>query len=247
MDLRKPHRERLSSCDGLAGRAIHVNLLERLCTLDIEGCLREQVLEVVSSDPDLIGGHPLLDLINTVSWRLDPARRVEGLQTYPMLLRRLAHIGLLDADTMGHLAVAESDSSAAVRVLKQVCTLREWLFALLSANAEFGAPSPEHFDALHRALVGSLRRATPEPSLPLQWRIAVRQPADLVALVGLAALDLLQSPEVDKVRVCEGPGCGWLFIDRSRSHTRRWCSTSDCGNRMRVKRHYMRQRSGGAR
>ncbi|MET8677881.1 CGNR zinc finger domain-containing protein [Streptomyces sp. NPDC004647] len=24
-----------------------------------------------------------------------------------------------------------------------------------------------------------------------------------------------------RIRLCEGPGCGWLFPDRSRSHTRR--------------------------
>ncbi|MFJ9034356.1 CGNR zinc finger domain-containing protein [Streptomyces sp. NPDC102274] len=31
-------------------------------------------------------------------------------------------------------------------------------------------------------------------------------------------------------------------LDRSRSGTRRWCSSGDCGNRDRVRRHYSRTR-----
>jgi predicted RNA-binding Zn ribbon-like protein len=213
-----------------------------------KGRVNEQFPGVVSSDPDLIGGHPILDLINTVSWRLDRARRVDSLHAFPMLVRRLARIGLVDAETAARMAeIAESDSRAAGRALKQVCALRERLYQLLATNADAGAPNPAHLDAILPALVGSLRHATSEPALPLRWRVVVRQPADLVALVGLAALDMLQSPEIDRVRLCEGPGCGWLFLDRSRSHTRRWCSTSDCGNRVRVKRHYLRQRSAAGR
>lgn len=210
--------------------------------------MNDRISGNVPPDPDLIGGHPVLDLINTVSWRLDPTRRVDSLQTFPMLSRRLVRIGLLDTETAARMArLAESDRRAAGRVLKQVCVLRERLFALLAANADGGAPSPALLDAVLPALVGSLRHATSAPGLPLRWRVGVHQPADLVALVGLSALDFLQSPEIDRVRLCEGPGCGWLFLDRSRSHTRRWCSTADCGNRVRVSRHYQRQRSAAGR
>jgi hypothetical protein len=33
----------------------------------------------MSYQPELIGGHLLLDLVNTVSWRLDGARRIDRL------------------------------------------------------------------------------------------------------------------------------------------------------------------------
>nr|WP_264085191.1 CGNR zinc finger domain-containing protein [Kibdelosporangium phytohabitans] len=41
---------------------------------------------------------------------------------------------------------------------------------------------------------------------------------------------------------CSGPGCGWLFIDRTRNRSRQWCSSKDCGNRERARRHYRRSR-----
>jgi predicted RNA-binding Zn ribbon-like protein len=51
----------------------------------------------------------------------------------------------------------------------------------------------------------------------------------------------LQSSQLHLIRTCQGPGCGWMFLDRTRSHTRRWCSSGDCGNRDRARRHYARQ------
>ncbi|MEU2109343.1 CGNR zinc finger domain-containing protein [Streptomyces sp. NPDC019507] len=49
------------------------------------------------------------------------------------------------------------------------------------------------------------------------------------------------------LRLCQGPGCGWLFLDRGRSHSRRRCSSGDCGERDRARRHYARtRRAAGA-
>ncbi|MFD3657498.1 CGNR zinc finger domain-containing protein [Streptomyces sp. NPDC058620] len=44
------------------------------------------------------------------------------------------------------------------------------------------------------------------------------------------------------MRRCDGPGRGWFFLDRTRSSSRRWCSSGDCGNRdrARARRHYAR-------
>ena len=78
--------------------------------------------------------------------------------------------------------------------------------------------------------------------LPMRWQLTPHQPADIPRLLGLQALDLLQSPQLHQIRQCAGAGCGWLYLDRTRSHTRRWCSSSDCGNRDRARRHYARHR-----
>ncbi|MBV8733872.1 MAG: CGNR zinc finger domain-containing protein [Solirubrobacterales bacterium] len=33
-----------------------------------------------------------------------------------------------------------------------------------------------------------------------------------------------------------------MFLDSTRNHSRRWCSSGDCGNRARARRHYARSR-----
>lgn len=78
-------------------------------------------------------------------------------------------------------------------------------------------------------------------AMPLRFEIndhpdiAVMGPINLPRhVVSRALAELLTSsgnPGWHRLRACPGPGCGWVFVDRSRSGSRRWCQMSDCGNR----------------
>ena len=39
-----------------------------------------------------------------------------------------------------------------------------------------------------------------------------------------------------QVGMCAGDRCGWLFVDTSKNHSRRWCDMKICGNRMKARR-----------
>jgi len=45
----------------------------------------------------------------------------------------------------------------------------------------------------------------------------------------------------DRLTMCGNPHCRLVFLDASKSGTRRWCDDAGCGNRDRVKRHRRRQ------
>jgi predicted RNA-binding Zn ribbon-like protein len=60
--------------------------------------------------------------------------------------------------------------------------------------------------------------------------------------IARSAADLLTSPELGSVRRCAREGCDWLFVDRSKNHSRRWCSMSLCGSRVKARRYYRRTR-----
>jgi predicted RNA-binding Zn ribbon-like protein len=49
------------------------------------------------------------------------------------------------------------------------------------------------------------------------------------------AVRLLESPRVSRVKICR-PSCGWIFLDTTRNGSRRWCSTTDCGLREKIRR-----------
>ncbi|MGO4135948.1 CGNR zinc finger domain-containing protein [Rhizobium brockwellii] len=38
------------------------------------------------------------------------------------------------------------------------------------------------------------------------------------------------------MRACQGPNCGWLFLDQSRGGHRRLCSDKTCGSHARVRK-----------
>jgi predicted RNA-binding Zn ribbon-like protein len=63
-------------------------------------------------------------------------------------------------------------------------------------------------------------------------------------LLASATARFLSSTNLSLVRRCEGEGCILFFHDTTKSHTRRWCSMATCGNRTKVKAHYIRKRGG---
>jgi predicted RNA-binding Zn ribbon-like protein len=57
---------------------------------------------------------------------------------------------------------------------------------------------------------------------------------EYLAPVAEAVADLLANGDFDLVRHCEGDSCILWFYDRTKSHRRRWCTSTGCGNRAKV-------------
>jgi predicted RNA-binding Zn ribbon-like protein len=55
-----------------------------------------------------------------------------------------------------------------------------------------------------------------------------------------SAVELLAG-NLTGIKVCQGLGCGWLFIDSSKARRRRWCSMNSCGNKEKYRRRTDRQ------
>ena len=51
------------------------------------------------------------------------------------------------------------------------------------------------------------------------------------------------SAESAKARICANDTCRWVFYDSSRTHQRRWCEMSSCGNRAKAARHRARAKA----
>jgi predicted RNA-binding Zn ribbon-like protein len=71
---------------------------------------------------------------------------------------------------------------------------------------------------------------------------APSSPARVVqAAIAASAIELLGGADRERVRRCECEACVLVFV--ATNPRRRWCSPSACGNRVRVARHYARQRA----
>ncbi|MFD3516400.1 CGNR zinc finger domain-containing protein [Streptomyces sp. NPDC058657] len=193
----------------------------------------------------LVGGHPVLDFVNTVAWRLDPARTVDRVQGPEAWVHWAVATGLLTADRAEGLLRAETADAAPEAATAALVGLRATLWSILDALVDDETPPAGEWEALREALVLARAQATLPPTFPLRWQSGLDRLGDLRHLLALRAEDLLSGDGVSRVRRCEGPGCGWFFLDRSRSGTRRWCSSADCGNRDRARRHYSRTRQRG--
>jgi len=56
----------------------------------------------------------------------------------------------------------------------------------------------------------------------------------LLAAIARSAAEIIVEGARAPLRCCANPKCGLLFYDASRTHQRRWCSMTRCGNRHKV-------------
>ena len=78
---------------------------------------------------------------------------------------------------------------------------------------------------------------------PILQRVRKQErPESILAPIAEAAALLLSSADFRLVKRCEGEGCLLWFSDQTKSHHRRWCSTTICGNRHKVAAYRKRRR-----
>jgi predicted RNA-binding Zn ribbon-like protein len=61
-------------------------------------------------------------------------------------------------------------------------------------------------------------------------------------LVQLHALAM--AGQLDRLKACADPDCRWIFLDRSKPGSRRWCSSTGCGNRQKTRTYRARRNRG---
>ncbi len=209
----------------------------------------------------MVGGHPALDLVNTVE-RGEPADGEppphDFLGDTSALLRWTASAGLISEAEVNRVRRAWRDDPAVAQAgLAAVRDIREGLhlvlLAAISAVPTDAAGDPIAAGAalveLHDRWSGAVGRAAlvldraDPPRVRLTYGTV---PAMLVPdRVAEAALEVLTMTDLTRVRRCpvlEG-GCGWLFLDQSRNGSRRWCRMSDCGSTVKARRLTERRRA----
>jgi predicted RNA-binding Zn ribbon-like protein len=190
-------------------------------------------------------GRLCLDFANTLAWR-GSDRQHDWLDSYANLIEWGKIVGELTEQTALSLyQEAASRPAQTAAVLDKAIQLREAIYGIFSATASDSSPDTADLDTLNAALAEALVhiRVRPGPNA-FVWDWV----SDGIALdrmlwpVAWSAADLLTSEDIDRVGECQGDGCGWLFIDMSRNHSRRWCDMGDCGNRAKARRYYRRKK-----
>jgi predicted RNA-binding Zn ribbon-like protein len=198
----------------------------------------------MSNQFQLVAGHVVLDFANTLDWRFDRKRVLDLLPNYERFLEFVRESEVI-TDAQAKRLRSRTDEDAATLALRRAIELRETLDALFRAVAVSKPPS--------RSLVGTFNRflASARSHESIFWQqsgfvrsygdLAKSPEAPLWPLID-AAGTLLVSPDRDNIRECSEPSCRWLFLDRSKNHSRRWCDMQICGNRTKLRRFYARKR-----
>lgn len=106
-----------------------------------------------------------------------------------------------------------------------------------------------------RSIRTALRAAVGEPAataLPVSTEVSVEltDKGPRVVAPGVsgavlaAAARLVVLDQWDRIKICPADDCRWAFFDRSRNHSRTWCSMRVCGNREKARTWRERTRTG---
>ena len=109
-------------------------------------------------------------------------------------------------------------------------SLRESIWRAAEAIRQDKAPRAEDVDTINSAAA--------EPDLPPRltsrdlgqvWGSPATATAAL-SVIARDAIDLFSGELRSRIRICENPNCGLMFVDASRPGKRRWCLMKRCGN-----------------
>ena len=188
-----------------------------------------------------------LAFANTASAR-DTDTLNERLHSYEDLLAWGKREGVLPGPSAAQLAeVARSNPRQALGALHTARELREALYRIFTAHADGRDPAAEDLALLNRALaqaIPHLQLSARAGTFVWEWDENALDLHRLLWPVARSAADLLTSDDLARVRECAGEHCNWLFIDRSKNHSRRWCDMQDCGNVAKVRRYRSRKQVG---
>lgn len=186
-----------------------------------------------------IAGDRMLDLVNTVDWRLGGRDRTENLRTYLDVLDWCVESDLVSGDEAATLRdLARRDDTRAERERQRVVDARERVYAaLFDDDAEAAA----HLAGMYREAVAAADLVRTGDRW--QWRdrdtdLDLPRHRIVRGLVALTHRD-----DLDRLHQCEDARCGWVYLDTSPRRNRRWCNTRDCGDRNRARAYYARQKA----
>lgn len=192
---------------------------------------------------EFIGGHLCLDFTNTVGG-LRGSVAHEHLASYADLVRWSVAAGILTEQDQATLFQSAGEApDQAVAVLRRAHMLREAMYSIFSASTAADQPAGESLDTLNLELRHTMSEAriSASPSgLAWAWDGDSVGMDRMLGPIARSAAELLTLPDRELVRMCASESCGWLFVDYTKNHRRRWCTMDGCGNRARVRRHRQR-------
>ena len=193
-----------------------------------------------------VGGDLSLDFTNSVGGKRGLRTR-EHLNTYGDFVSWSKQAGLLnEGRSLQLLQLAERQKEEADKVLSRGVKLREAIYNIFSAAIRHQPPCSTDLGALNSELALGLNRLRVVPGaggFGWSWEAQSLSLDEPLGPIARSAAELLTKEHaLEHVCCCEGDTCGWLFIDSTKNHSRRWCDMRDCGNRAKVRRHRLKQR-----
>jgi len=187
------------------------------------------------STPQPVGGRLAINFANFPSLPASPPSEALSWEELIGFLRAAQIISAERAEEL--MELTETDPQSAFGLLNRAERLRDALRSAFRQLALRQRVTREHVQPINDVLHVTEGHDELVEAAKC-WRIeyvAREGSLDwLLAAVARSAAEIISEGEATRVRLCANPSCSLIFYDASRTHRRRWCSMSLCGNRHKV-------------
>jgi predicted RNA-binding Zn ribbon-like protein len=204
------------------------------------------IFERRTSEFRFIGHYACLDFVNTGTNKSGEIKDL--LLNYEDLISWLVSAKLFRRSNLTRAIEEWRGKPAAEQVFKGALSLRNCL-SKMAEEIVRARPVPrgtvQALNDVIRKSSGTTRLVKTARGFERRFEPDLNEPTQLLVPVGESAASLLCGGDLSRVKECANSGCGAFFYDTSKNRGRRWCTTTGCGNRMRVAAFYERQRRDG--
>ena len=149
-----------------------------------------------------------------------------------------------DPNTLGDWLVArklmEPGQAADANDLKHAIAVREAIRGVIGANSG-SRVYPLDIATLNEAIAASRLRARFGSDGKARLEPEAEGVEGALGRIVAAVFAAMSEDDWTRLKVCDSRSCRWVFYDRSRNHSSRWCKMASCGNRQKARR--FRERS----
>ena len=194
---------------------------------------------------ELEGGWLCLNFTNTVSNRFKEPL-LDYLEEPADWLLWIKRLQLASAQDIGKIEkFAKNNEMLAEDQLKEIISFREALYNIFHALTRQGEPGKNSIELFNQQLSLTLQKLNlkvyPDGVVGENWKIAEHDLLVPFYPIVKSAYELLTSYLLPRVKECDN--CGWLFLDKSKNQSRRWCSMHTCGSSDKSKRYYRKKKN----
>jgi len=189
---------------------------------------------------ELDGGTLCLNFVNSVRNRFENPL-YEFIVTPEDWLLWSHRTQICDASTEQQLRKYISENhDKTIRELKRIIRVRELLYRIFSNIVQKEPPLIEDIRFFNNELSFSFRFLNIEINEKLEasptWNYKENDLLYTLLPIMKSAYELLTYGLKDHIKECSN--CGWLYLDKSKSNSRVWCNMKTCGNTIKIKKYY---------
>lgn len=176
-----------------------------------------------------LGGHPVLDFVNT--------KAIHASSTEDRLTRP-DHVRLFFKDAFQVSCTSTPRDFKETIEIRQI--FREFFESLITKSISNSAILRIN-DFLSKLSFCPEVFVLSSGNIGNTWKSTKKESVQVSTLV-LQFLGFVSMAELSRLKKCSNPNCSHLFYDSSRNNTRNWCSMKSCGNIMKAREFYKRSK-----